>query len=142
MFVAGFIGSPQMNFINVLVEKRGEEYFLKFGENEIKLPEEKAKKIEGTDYVGKEVVMGIRPECMHDDESFLEAMPDSIVTANVEVVEMLGSETLLHMFIGDVSCTARVNARTKTRSGDTIKLAIDTHRIHLFDKDTEKTIVN
>ncbi len=142
MFVAGFIGSPQMNFINVTINKRDEDYFLKFGENEIKLPESKAKKIEGTDYVGKEVVMGIRPECMHDDESYLQSMPDSIVSANVEVVEMLGSETLLYMYIDDVSFTARVDARTKTRSGDTIKIALDTNRIHLFDKDTEKTIVN
>ncbi len=142
MFVAGFIGSPQMNFINVVIDKRGEDYFLKFGQNEIKLPEGKAKKIEGTDYVGKEVVMGIRPECMHDEDAFIASMPDAVVTANVEVVEMLGSETLLHMFIGDVSCTARVDPRTKTRTGDTIKIAIDTNRIHLFDKDTEKTIVN
>lgn len=142
MFVAGFIGSPQMNFINVTVEKRGEEVHLKFGANDVKLPEGKAKKLEGTDYIGKGVVMGIRPESMHDEAAFLESMPDSIVNAKVEVVEMLGSETLLHMFIEDVSCTARVNPRTKTRSGDTIKIAIDTNRIHLFDKETEKTILN
>jgi len=142
MFVAGFIGSPQMNFINVMIEKRGEEIHLKYNENDIKLPEGKAKKLEGTDYIGKEVVMGIRPESMHDEPAFLESMPDSIVSAKVEVVEMLGSETLLHMFIGEIGCTARVNPRTKTRSGDTIKIAIDTNRVHLFDKETEKTIVN
>lgn len=142
MFVAGFIGSPQMNFINVTIEKRGEDIYLKFGENQVKLPEGKSKKIDGTDYIGKEVVMGIRPESMHDEDAFLESMPDSIVKANVEVVEMLGSETLLHMFIEQVGCTARVNPRTKTRSGDVIKIAIDTNRIHLFDKETEKTLVN
>ena len=108
----------------------------------IKLPESKAKKLEGTDYIGKEVVMGIRPECMHDEAVFLESMADSTVDARVEVVEMLGSETLLHMFIDDVSCTARVNPRTKTRSGNVVKIALDTNRIHLFDKETEKTIVN
>lgn len=142
MFVAGFIGSPQMNFINVTVEKQGDSVYLKFGEHKIKLPEAKAKKLEGTDYYGKDVVMGIRPESMHDEDQFLESMPDSIVNARVEVVEMLGSETLLHMFIDDIGCTARVNPRTKTRSGDTIKIAIDTNRVHLFDKETEKTIVN
>ena len=142
MFVAGFIGSPQMNLINVTIVKTGEDIHLKFGENDVKLPEGKAKKLEGTDYIGKEVVMGIRPESMHDEAAFLESMPDSIVNAKVEVVEMLGSETLLHMFIDDVSCTARVNPRTKTRSGDIVKIAIDTNRIHLFDKETEKTIVN
>ena len=142
MFVAGFIGSPQMNFINVKVEKRGEEIHLTFGENDIKLPEGKAKKIEGTDYFGQEVVMGIRPESIHDEDAFIESMPDSIVGAKVEVVEMLGSETLLHMFIDEISCTARVNPRTKTRSGDLIKVAIDTNRVHLFDKETERTIIN
>jgi multiple sugar transport system ATP-binding protein len=142
MFVAGFIGSPQMNFINVNIDKRGEAIYLKFGSSEIKLPEGKAKKLEGTDYIGREVVMGIRPESIHDEEAFITSMADSVVTAEVEVVEMLGSETLLHMFIEGVACTARVNPRTKTRSGDTIKVAIDTNRVHLFDKDTEKTIVN
>ena len=142
MFVAGFIGSPQMNFINVKIEKRGEDIFLTFGEHVIKLPEGKAKKLEGTDYIGKDVVMGIRPESMHDEAVFLESMPDSIVNAKVEVVEMLGSETLLHMFIDDISCTAKVNPRTKTRSGDTVKIAIDTNRVHIFDKETERAVVN
>jgi len=142
MFVAGFIGSPQMNFINVTVDKRSDGTHLKFGEHDIKLPEGKAKKLEGTDYIGKEVVMGIRPESMHDEDVFLESMPDSIVSAKVEVVEMLGSETLLHMFIGEIGCTARVNPRTKTRSGDIVKIAIDANRVHLVDKETEKTIVN
>lgn len=142
MFVAGFIGSPQMNFINVKVEKRGEDIHLVFGKNDIKLVESKAKKLEGTDYIGKEVVMGIRPESMHDEDSFLEEHAESIVEARVEVVEMLGSETLLYMFVEDISCTARVSPRTKTKSGDVIKIAIDTNRIHLFDKETERTIIN
>ena len=131
-----------MNFINAVIDKRGDDIFLKFGENEIRLPEAKAKKLENSDYIGREVVMGVRPESIHDEDAAIQAMPDSIVTANVEVVEMLGSETLLHMYIDDVSVTARVNPRTKTRSGDVIKVAIDPARIHLFDKDTEKTIIN
>lgn len=142
MFVAGFIGSPQMNFINAKIEKRGEEIHLVFGKNDIKLPEGKAKKLEGTDYIGKDVVMGIRPESIHDEAMYLESMPDSIVEARVEVVEMLGSETLLYLFIEEVSCTARVNPRTKTRAGDVIKVAIDANRVHLFDKETEKTVMN
>lgn len=142
MFVAGFIGSPQMNFINVTLEKEGDSMYIKFGDHKVKLPENKAKKLEGTDYIGKDVVMGIRPESMHDEEAFIEKMPESVVNAKVEVVEMLGSETLLHMFIDDIACTARVDPRTKTRSGDTIRIAIDANRIHLFDKETEKTIIN
>ncbi|GAE88655.1 ABC transporter ATP-binding protein [Acetivibrio straminisolvens] len=142
MFVAGFIGSPQMNFVNAKVEKRGDEMHLLFGKQDIKLPEGKAKKLEGSEYVGKEVVMGIRPENVHDEAIYLESMADSTVDARVEVVEMLGSETLLYMVIDDIEFTARVNPRTKARPGDVIKVAFDTNKIHLFDKETEKTIMN
>jgi len=142
MFVAGFIGSPQMNFVNARVEKRGEEIHLLFGKEDIKLPEGKAKKLEGSEYVGREVVIGIRPEDIHDEAIYLESMADSVVSAKVEVVEMLGSETLLYTVVGDVDFTARVNPRTKARAGDVIKLALDTNKIHIFDKETEKTIMN
>jgi len=142
MFVAGFIGSPQMNFINAKVEKRGEEIHLLFGKEDIKLPEGKAKKLEGTEYIGKEVVMGIRPENVHDEAMYLETMSDSIVEAEVEVVEMLGSETLLYLVVDEVDFVARVNPRTKAKPGDRIKVAFDANKIHLFDKETEKTIMN
>ena len=142
MFVAGFIGSPQMNFINAKVEKRGEEVHLIFGKDDIKLPEGKAKRLEGSEYIGKEVVMGIRPENVHDEPAYLESMADSLVTAKVEVVEKLGSETLLYVMVGDLDVTAKVNPRSKAKHGDMIKLALDTNKIHLFDKETEKTIMN
>ena len=142
MFVAGFIGSPQMNFINVNVEKRGQEIHLVFGKEDIKLPEGKAKKLEGTDYIGNEMVMGIRPESIHDEAVFLDSMPDSIVEASIEVVEMLGSETLLYLAIGKENCVARVNPRTKARTGEKTKVAFDANKIYLFDKETEKVIVS
>ncbi|HOV27101.1 MAG TPA: sn-glycerol-3-phosphate ABC transporter ATP-binding protein UgpC [Pseudobacteroides sp.] len=142
MFVAGFIGSPQMNFINAKVEKRGESIYLTFGKDSIKLPEGKAKKLEGTDYIGKEVILGIRPECLHDEPAVLEQMQDSLVEARIELTENLGSETYLYMVVDDVDFTARVNPRTKARAGDIIKIAFDANRIHLFDKETEKTIMN
>ncbi|HOJ11446.1 MAG TPA: sn-glycerol-3-phosphate ABC transporter ATP-binding protein UgpC [Clostridiales bacterium] len=142
LFVAGFIGSPQMNFINVKIEKRGEGIYLVFGKHSLKVPEGKAKKISAGDYIGKDVVMGIRPEDVHDEAVYLESMPDSVATANVEVIEMLGSETLLYLFVEEYSITARVNPRTTARSGDTIKVAFDTNKIHLFDKDTEVVIAN
>jgi len=142
MFVAGFIGSPQMNFINAKVEKRGEEIHLIFGKEDIKLPEGKVKKLEGTDYVNKEVVMGIRPENVHDEAMYLETLSESIVDAEVEVVEMLGSETLLYLVVDEVDFVARVNPRTKAKPGDRIKVAFETNKIHMFDKETEKTIMN
>lgn len=142
IFVAGFIGTPQMNFINAKLEKRGDELHLTFANNDLKLPEGKAKKLEGTDYIGKELVIGVRPESIHDEAVFIESMPDSLVEVKVEVVENLGSETLLYTYVEDIALNARVNPRTKTRVGDTIKVAIDTNRVHLFDKDTERVIIN
>ncbi|HHX17297.1 MAG TPA: sn-glycerol-3-phosphate ABC transporter ATP-binding protein UgpC [Clostridium sp.] len=150
MFVAGFIGSPQMNFIDVKVEKTsgeklekgGEGVLLRFGKNSVKLPEGKAKKLLSSEYIGKEVVMGIRPENLHDEAVYLESMSDSVVTARVEVVEMLGSETLLYVVIDDIDFIARVNPRTKAKVGDLIKIAFDANKIHLFDKETERTIMN
>lgn len=142
MFVAGFIGSPQMNFINAKIEKRGDEIHLLFGKNDIKLPEGKNKKLEGTDYIGKEVVMGIRPENIHDEAAFIQTLPDSCINAQVEVVENLGSETFLYLVIDENAVTARVNPRTKARAGDTVQVAFDVNKIHLFDKETERTIMN
>lgn len=142
MFVAGFIGSPQMNFISATVVKRGDEIHLLFGKDDIKLPAEKAKKLIVTDYIGKEVVMGIRPENIHDEPQYLEQMQESILEAKIEVTEMLGAETFLYMVIDDVNFTARVKPSTKAKAGDVIKVALDTNKIHLFDKETERTIMN
>jgi len=142
LFVASFIGSPQMNFINARVEKRGDEVHLLFGRDDIKLPENKAKELIGTDYIGKEVIMGIRPESVHDEPLYLEQMPESIVEAKIEVTEILGAETYLYMIIDEVNFTARVNPITKAKPGDVIKVVLDTNKIHLFDKETEITILN
>lgn len=142
LFVASFIGSPQMNFVNVIVEKRGDEVHLLFGKDDLKLPENKANELIGTDYIGKEVIMGIRPESVHDEPLYLEQMSESIVEAKIEVTESLGAETFLYMIIDAINFTARVNPRTIAKSGDVIKVALDTNKIHLFDKETEKTIMN
>jgi multiple sugar transport system ATP-binding protein len=69
-------------------------------------------------------------------------MKDSVVEAKVELIEMLGSETLLYLKIEDTNFIARVNPRTNAKIGDSIKLAFDANKIHLFDKDSEKTIIN
>ncbi len=142
MFVAGFIGSPQMNFIDATVVKKNDAVYLEFGKESIKLEESKAKALIEGDYVGKEVVMGIRPEDMYDDESFLSMSPESVVSAHVDLTEVMGAETYLYLSIAGTSFTARVNPRTTAKYGDDIKIAIDAHKIHVFDKETELTITN
>ena len=94
------------------------------------------------DYIGKEIVMGIRPENMHDEEMFLSTATDGIIDCNVDVTEMMGAETYLYLNCEGFYFTARVAARSMARPGDVIKVGIDLNRIHLFDKETEKTICN
>ncbi|HOA81164.1 MAG TPA: sn-glycerol-3-phosphate ABC transporter ATP-binding protein UgpC [Defluviitaleaceae bacterium] len=142
LFVAGFIGSPQMNFIETKVVKQGEDIILAFGNEEIKLPQAKAKKLVDGGYVGKEVIMGIRPEDLHDEAPFIEASPTSTISANVEVTEMLGAEVYLYMVTNGQNLTARVDPKSEAKPGDTIKIALDVNHIHIFDKDTELTITN
>lgn len=141
-FVAEFIGSPQMNMVNVMLEKDGEDVYMIFENHRIKLEEGRAKKLLGTDYIGKEVIMGVRPEDIHLEEVFLKQFPEADLNARVDVVEMLGSETLLYVRVGDTNLTVRTNPRNKVTTNDEIPIVIDTNRVHLFDKDTELVIIN
>ncbi|MBR0303731.1 MAG: sn-glycerol-3-phosphate ABC transporter ATP-binding protein UgpC [Clostridia bacterium] len=142
LFVAGFIGTPQMNFIECQLEKHGEDLFLEFGDNKIKLPADKAANPVVKDYVGKQVVAGIRPESIHDDEASLARFPDSIIETNVEVSELMGSEIHLYLTCGEQNFTAKVSSRSTARPGDVVKIALDTEKIHLFDVDTEHYIIH
>ena len=142
LFVAGFMGSPQMNFIDAQVSQSGSDVLLIFGSHSIKVPEAKAKALIDGNYINKTVVVGIRPEDFHDQEIVINSMQDSVIEATIRLYEMLGAEVFLYFDIDQFSCTARVNPRTTARPGDTIKMAIDTSKLHLFDKDTQLVIVN
>ena len=142
VFVAGFIGSPQMNLIDARVVQSGEDVVLMFGSNSVKLPEGKAKKLIDAGYVDKTVIMGIRPEDLSDSEMVISSAPDSVIEANIKVYELLGAEVFLYFDVDQVSCTARVNPRTTARPGDTIKLGIDMTKLHIFDKDTEQVVLH
>lgn len=140
-FVAGFIGSPQMNLVDAKLQKSGNDVTVTFGGNTIILPEGKVKQLDPS-YIGKDIVFGIRPEDMHDEEAFLANSPNSIMSAEIKVYEMLGAEVFLYFDVDGVSFTARVNPRSTARPGDTIKLALDMTKIHIFDKETELVILN
>ena len=142
LFVAGFMGSPQMNFIDAQVSQSGADVLLVFGSHSIKVPEVKAKALIDGNYINKTVVVGIRPEDFHDQEIVINSMQDSVIEATIRLYEMLGAEVFLYFDIDQFSCTARVNPRTTARPGDTIKMAIDTSKLHIFDKDTQLVIVN
>ncbi len=152
LFVAGFIGSPQMNFIESVLLKEGKDYFVEFGSEDtktragvkfkIKLPESKNKDNCLEAYVGKEVIMGIRPEDVHNEEDLIAAYPDGVVEADVEVTELMGAETYLYMNCEGQAINARVAPTNTAKPADHITITIEPEKIHLFDKDTELTITN
>lgn len=142
LFVAGFIGSPQMNFIDAVCKVHGEEVRLEFGDFSIGLPPQKAKKLIDGGYADKTVVMGIRPDDIDDSQIQIETYGDTVIEADVTGYELLGSEVLLYYTVAGVNMTARVDARTTAKIGDHIRLALDPEKIHVFDKESELTITN
>ncbi|MBC8389588.1 MAG: sn-glycerol-3-phosphate ABC transporter ATP-binding protein UgpC [Actinobacteria bacterium] len=136
MFVAGFIGSPAMNFLDATITDR---MTLKGGIFELNTTDKVRKIIKDNNLIGKEIVIGIRPEDLEDSD-FVQNIPaNSTITANVEVTEPMGAEIYVYVDIEGVLITARVNPRSKFRSGEKVTLYVGIDKIHLFDKDTEKS---
>ena len=142
MFVAGFIGSPQMNFLDATLEKNGSDYVLDLSGDKITLPADKTADGKLDAYVGKPVVMGVRPEDIKDDADMLEKFPGSKLEATVEVSELMGSEIYLYLEYKGNKMTARVAPTSKARNGSNVTVAFDPRKVHLFDKETELTILN
>ena len=160
-FVAGFIGTPQMNFFSGKLTGTKAKVCLEFGMEKIVLPKEKVQLIVNLDkYLNtdKEIIFGIRPEDIHDEEAWVNDPKKQTIEVKVDVVEALGSETLLYCktrseitpddgetiksIVDDVSnLTAKVDSRSSTKAGDTVKIALDIDHCHIFDKDTEVTIL-
>ena len=141
MFVAGFIGSPQMNFIEVKVVKDGDKVQMELKDGvRLDLTEENQKVLKLKDYIGKDVIMGIRPEHLHD------ASVDPInsnyneVKTIVEVTELMGAELYIHSNIALTPITARVSGQSNVKMDDIVTLQFHQNKIHLFDKETEQTI--
>ena len=141
LFVAGFIGSPQMNFIDAVCKVNGSEVTLNFDKFSVKLPQAKAQKLIDGKYDGKTVVMGIRPENISDNKEVL-ATSTSKVSASITGYELLGAEVLLYFSLAGAEMTARVESNTPARFGDTVEMSIVPEAIHVFDKETEQTITN
>ena len=141
-FVAGFMGSPQMNFLDAVLNKNGNEYSLTFGSTTVKIPQSKITDDSLAEYAGKDVTFGIRPEDVHDEPDFLAKAQDSTATADVEVTELMGAETYLYLNCEGTPVTARVEPTSVAKSGDKITIALDMTKCHIFDKETEKTILN
>lgn len=135
-FVAGFIGSPAMNFITVTLE--GSEIVTP--NLRLKVPEGALKSLREKGYEGKQIIFGIRPEDINAEAAFLKAFPDSVVHASISVSELLGSESHLYCQLGDSEFVARVDARDYLETGSSIDLGFDLNKAHFFDLETEQTI--
>jgi multiple sugar transport system ATP-binding protein len=135
MFVAGFIGSPAMNFLDVTITDK-----MTFKSNifELDAPDRVKKIIKDNNLMGKEVVLGIRPEDLEDSNFVQNASKNNTITANVEVTEPMGSEIYVYIDIEGVLITARVNPGSRCSSGEKVTLYVDTDKIYIFDKKTEK----
>jgi len=136
IFVGGFIGSPAMNFLRGVLQ----DGVFAIGDVKIAVPEGKMKVLREQGYVGKEVILGIRPEDFHDEPVFLEASQNTKVRAHVEVAELLGAEIMVYSQISGQEFVARVDARTDVKAGQTIDLALDMNKAHFFDVNTELRI--
>jgi multiple sugar transport system ATP-binding protein len=134
VFVGGFIGSPAMNF---LTGKLVNDYF-QMDEVKIKIPEGKLKLLK--DYSGKELILGIRPEDIHDEPLFLEASSETQFVATIDVAELMGAESYLYSKVLNQDLIARVDSRTDFKNGQDINLALDMNKSHFFDPKTELRI--
>ncbi|MBQ1457115.1 MAG: sn-glycerol-3-phosphate ABC transporter ATP-binding protein UgpC [Butyrivibrio sp.] len=141
LFVAGFMGSPQMNFLDADVEVTGDTAYLKIANQKIELSPAKSKKLIEGGYDGKKVTFGIRPEDVDDSEMFVNTSK-AVFESTINVYELLGAEVYLYFDLEGFPITARVDSRTTARPGDKVKFGFDVEKIHVFDKETEKTITN
>ncbi len=140
MFVAGFIGTPQMNFLDATLAKENGQFVVKLPAGDtLAIPSEKPlEKLEA--YVGKTVKVGIRPEDINDDETFLREHPDCVLKTTVDVSELMGSEVYLYLSYNGEQITARVEPTTQSKTGNVVHVGIDTQKLHLFDAETEEAI--
>ncbi len=137
MFVAGFIGSPQMNFIDAdVINDKGIK--IRFSDYEIISPENKKKYLE--EYAGKGIILGVRPEHFLSEEEMKKEKNCCILKVKTEIAEMTGSETNIYFTVGKRKCIARIKTEEKINSGDTVTLGFKSDVAHFFDKDTEITI--
>ncbi len=137
MFVAGFIGSPQMNFIEASVTEESGKLTAVFEGYKLNIHDEYDKKLR--EYVGKKIILGIRPEHILPAEGKGEK-GKCILTVIAEIAEMTGNETNIYFNFGNKRCIAKIRPEEKISSGDRVKLLIDPESVHFFDPETTKAI--
>lgn len=138
IFVAGFMGSPSMNFFNARLKSDNGKVIIDCGSFNVTIPQGKDDTYKG--YLGKDVTFGIRPEDIHDPNFAPPGIHQTTVEAKVDVTELMGNEVFLYLLAGDKSFVSRVDPRSKARIGDKIQVAVNMDNMHLFDRATERAI--
>ncbi len=124
-FVAGFIGSPQMNFLDGVISKDHSDIYITIGDRKLLIPPSRAKALTDSGYIGKTVTLGIRPENIHDSQIFMDTAPQNAIESTVKVSELLGAEVYLYFDINGIQVTARVNPRSDLKAGDSVTVIFD-----------------
>ena len=138
-FVAGFIGSPAMNFIDSKIVKENGDYFIDAESFKVKAPQAFYSKI--ADYAGKEVIFGARPEDFYDKQFFSNATPFNTIKTKVEVIEPLGAEIFIYLACGKHSVIGKMDSRTQVEVEQSMEVVLDMEKTHIFDSETLLTIV-
>ncbi len=138
-FVAGFMGSPAMNFMEGTVVKKKDNFFFHEENFTVRIIDNHVEALEG--FLGKELTLGIRPEDIYDKIYYPDAPPDNTITATVEVVEPMGAEAYLYLTTGKSPFLARVDSYEQIDINQDIDLVFDMTKAHFFDKETEQTII-
>jgi len=140
VFVAGFIGSPSMNFFDVNVQGSQDGTYLDAGTFQVPVPKGKAGIL--SKYMNKKIIFGIRPEDIHSPQYIAPGIIASSIRATVDVTELMGNEFFLHMLSGDKPFLARVDARTAARPGQDIELVFNMANMHAFDPETQINLLS
>ncbi len=138
-FIAGFIGSPPMNFMRGKIVKKDSRFYFDEGKVYVKIVDDMRQKL--STYVDKEIIFGIRSEDIYDKLFVSEAPPENVVKVNCEVYEPMGSEVYLYLNTGKHTFIARVGAHNRPKVNQEMDLVFDMSKVHFFDKDSEETIV-
>lgn len=138
IFVAGFIGSPAMNFFDATLVEQDGKLVIDTGAFRLKLPPEKAEA--ARPYAGKEIIFGVRPEDIHDNEFTPPGIRVEPFTAEVDVTELMGNEIFVYLITGKKQFIARFDPRTSARVGNKVDVAFNMDNIHMFDRETEQAI--
>ena len=140
-FVAGFIGSPPMNFADgKLIKNNSKIYFVETGGRiNVKLVDSMIPKVEG--HIGKDLTFGIRSEDIYDKLFVTDAPPENVVKVSCEVVEPMGSEVFLYLSTGRNTLIAKVGAHDNPSVNQDMDVVFDMNKVHFFNKSTERTII-